>query len=109
MSNTIITERGAILWIQIVASKSGGEAHIVRHFENGLTNCDCDGFNWRGHCSHLAIGKQQEAREALAQAEQRAPAPAFKDATALRATADYIAARGQAAYADLFGAEWAVR
>lgn len=54
-------------WLQVVAGSTG--TYVVRCFEGGACFCTCDGFAWRRTCSHLAVGKLQEAWEALAQAE----------------------------------------
>jgi hypothetical protein len=72
-TRTLPTER-PVLWIQVVASKSVGAAHVVRCYgpmgdlAGGMTCSNCKGFEMRGTCSHLAQEKLQEAREALAQA-----------------------------------------
>jgi hypothetical protein len=70
-TRTLPTER-AVIWVQVVASKSGGEPHVVRCFSSGLLTCDCKGFEFSKQrpqtCSHLQIAKLREAREALAQA-----------------------------------------
>lgn len=74
-------------WLQVVASKSGGDAHVVRCFDN-VTTCDCKGWTYRNTCSHLAIGQAQQAREdaawqALQEYEPTLADESFDEARAL--------------------------
>lgn len=60
MTNTMTR---TMVWQQIVPSRSGGTPHNVRHFDDGLTTCDCKGYEYRNKCAHLSIAAAQQERE----------------------------------------------
>ena len=37
----------------IASSSQMGKSHQVRLSKNGLVYCDCEGYRWRGFCSHI--------------------------------------------------------
>jgi len=45
-------EPGILLLVP--SSSNPGETHEIRLSKHGTIYCDCEGFRWRGMCSHVA-------------------------------------------------------